>query len=73
MPATRKGPPPRSKIIDGRAASSPSARARASPLWTTLETYAREHSQQFVQRLLEEEVDALLGRATATASRGSSR
>jgi transposase-like protein len=52
-----------SKIIDGRAASSPSERAQASPLWTTLETYAREHIQQFVQRLLEEEVDALLGRA----------
>jgi putative transposase len=36
--------------------------AASSPLWETLETYAREHIQQFVQRLLEEEVDALLGR-----------
>jgi len=43
-----------SKIIDGSAASS--------PLWETLETHAREQIQHFVQRLLEEEVDALLGR-----------
>ena len=42
------------KITDGSAASS--------PLWETLETYARAEIQQFVQRLLEEEVDALLGR-----------
>lgn len=51
-----------SKIINASAASSPSTPAAASPLWATLETYAREHIQQFVQRLLEEEVDALLGR-----------
>jgi transposase-like protein len=38
------------------------ARAASSPLWETLETYAREQIQHFVQRLLEEEVDALLGR-----------
>lgn len=44
-------------------ASSPSDSAASRPLWATLETYAREHIQQFVQRLLEEEVDALLGRA----------
>lgn len=44
-----------SKIITESAASS--------PLWATLETYAREHIQQFVQRLLEEEVEVLLGRA----------
>jgi len=43
-----------SKIIEEPAASS--------PVWETLETYAREQIQQFVQRLLEEEVDALLGR-----------
>lgn len=47
-----------SKIISESAASSPTA----SPLWETLEQYAREHIQQFVQRLLEEEVEALLGR-----------
>lgn len=42
------------KITEGTAASS--------PLWETLETYARGEIQQFVQRLLEEEVEALLGR-----------
>jgi transposase-like protein len=31
-------------------------------MWETLETYARGEVQQFVQRLLEEEVDDLLGR-----------
>lgn len=36
--------------------------AESSPLWETLETYARGEIQQFVQRLLEEEVDDLLGR-----------
>ncbi|MEJ7812791.1 MAG: transposase [Gemmatimonadaceae bacterium] len=39
------------------SATSPSA----SPLWETLETSAREQIQHFVQRLLEEEVEALLG------------
>lgn len=39
-------------------ASSPAA----SPLWETLETYARGEIQGFIQRVLEEEVDALLGR-----------
>jgi putative transposase len=34
-----------------------------SPVWETLETYARGEIQQFVQRVLEEEVDALLGRS----------
>jgi putative transposase len=34
----------------------------SSPLWETLETYARHEIQQFVQRLLEEEVEGLLGR-----------
>jgi transposase-like protein len=36
--------------------------AASSPLWETLESYAREQIQAFVQRLLEEEVDASLGR-----------
>jgi len=40
------------------AASSPAA----SPLWETLETYARGEIQGFLQRVLEEEVEALLGR-----------
>lgn len=35
----------------------------AGPLWETLEQYARGALQQFVQRLLEEEVEELLGRA----------
>ncbi|MGI0130428.1 MAG: transposase, partial [Thermoplasmata archaeon] len=35
----------------------------ASPVWETLEQYARGEIQRFVQRLLEEEVEALLGRA----------
>ncbi|MGH7628312.1 MAG: transposase, partial [Gemmatimonadales bacterium] len=34
----------------------------SSPLWETLESYARQEIQEFVQRLLEEEVEALLGR-----------
>ncbi len=42
------------KIIEGSVASS--------PLWPTLERYARGQIQVFVQRLLEEEVEALLGR-----------
>ena len=56
------------KITDGSAASR--------PLWETLEAYARAEIQQFVQRLLEEEVEALLGRrkserrATADAPPG---
>ncbi len=59
--------------------------AASSPTWGTLETFARQSVQQFLQRLLEEEVDDLLGRAryarrdpvdagpataTASASRG---
>jgi transposase-like protein len=42
--------------------SSPASSAGESPVWATLEAYARTQIQQFVQRLLEEEVDALLGR-----------
>jgi transposase-like protein len=48
------------------AAPSPSTLtgvAEPSPLWATLETYARTHIQAFVQRLLEEEVEAVVGRA----------
>lgn len=49
--------------------------AASSPAWATLETYARAQIQEFVQRLLEEEVDMLLGRRrsarrTATAPTG---
>jgi len=32
-----------------------------NPLWETLQTCARAEMQQFVQRLLEEEVDEMLG------------
>lgn len=47
----------------------------SSPLWETLESYARAEIQGFVQRLLEEEVEALLGRRKSerrspTAARG---
>ena len=38
------------------------ARAGASPQWKTLETFAREEMQHFLQRVLEEEVEELLGR-----------
>ncbi|MEO7986421.1 MAG: IS256 family transposase [Gemmatimonadales bacterium] len=46
------------KITVAGAESSPDQ----SSMWETLETYARGEIQQFVQRLLEEEVDDLLGR-----------
>lgn len=46
------------KITTAGAESS----ATASPVWESLEQYARDGIQQFVQRLLEEEVDDLLGR-----------
>lgn len=46
------------KIAHHDATSS----AAASPLWEQLEGYAREKIQEFVQQLLEEEVDDLLGR-----------
>jgi transposase-like protein len=35
----------------------------SSPLWETLEAYARTHVQALIQRLLEEEITELLGRA----------
>jgi putative transposase len=38
------------------------AGAASSPTWATLEAFARESMQQFLQRLLVEEVDGLLGR-----------
>lgn len=64
------------KITTAGAESSPDA----SPMWETLETYARGEIQQFVQRLLEEEVEDLLGRkkserrtdASASGSRNGS-
>ena len=34
----------------------------SSPTWETLEAFARQRMQQLLQRLLEEEVDGLLGR-----------
>lgn len=50
------------KITIAEVASSPGDGREPSPVWATLETYAREQIQQFVQRMLEEEVDDLLGR-----------
>mgnify|MGYP000356643720 CR=1 FL=1 len=38
------------------------SRPESSPVWPDLERYARGEMQRFVQRLLEEEVDELLGR-----------
>src|SRR5262245_26591491 len=37
--------------------------AASSPTWETLETFARQSMQQLLQRILEEEVDGVLGRA----------
>jgi putative transposase len=45
----------RKKSIESGAASSPT--------WETLEAFARQSMQQFLQRMLEEEVDGILGRA----------
>jgi len=47
---------------ESSSSSSPVQYPGQSPLWETLETYARGEIQQFVQRMLEEEVDELLGR-----------
>lgn len=50
--------------------SAPAAsRPTASPLWETLETYARGEIQGFLQRVLEEEVAALLGRKKSARRR----
>lgn len=38
------------------------ARSQSSPVWETLESFARGQVQVFIQRLLEEEVTELLGR-----------
>jgi putative transposase len=35
----------------------------SSEMWERLEVFIREHIQQFIQELLEEEVTALLGRS----------
>ena len=37
--------------------------AASSPTWETLEVFARQSMQQLLQRMLEEEVDGVLGRA----------
>jgi putative transposase len=50
------------KMIMAGAESSSSSSPPDSPVWGTLEQYARGEIQQFVQRMLEEEVDDLLGR-----------
>src|SRR5690349_23769982 len=42
---------------------SPTPAPKASSTWEHLEDFVREHVQQFVQALLEEEVTELLGRA----------
>jgi putative transposase len=43
---------------------------RASSTWERLEDFVRDHVQQFIQALLEEEVTELLGR-TKSARRGA--
>ena len=35
----------------------------SSPIWETLEAFARQSMQQLLQRMLEEEVDSVPGRA----------
>ena len=59
------------KIINRREESSEHSSA-ATPMWETLETYAREEIQRFVQRLLEEEVEELLGRKKSERRTGDS-
>jgi transposase-like protein len=55
----------------------PKEPAPSSPAWDTLETFARAQVQDFIQQLLEDEVDELLGRrksarrAARDAPRGS--
>src|SRR5262245_63642301 len=53
-PEQKETPPVRKKTTESVAASSPT--------WETLETFARHSMQQLLQRMLEEEVDGLLGR-----------
>ena len=45
----------------------------SSPTWETLEAFARQSMQQLLQRLLEEEVDGLLGRGRSSGARPSIR
>lgn len=47
--------------------------AGASPHWETLEMFARAQVQTFVQRLLEEEVEELLGRKKSERRTGDTR
>jgi len=42
--------------------------ATSSPTWEALEAFARQSMQQFLQRMLEEEVDGLLGAAGMSAA-----
>lgn len=56
-PGHETEPPPTQKITTEGAASSP----MGNPLWETLETCAPAEIQQVVQRLLEDEVDEMLG------------
>src|SRR5438034_3892289 len=51
----KETPPVRKKTTESVAASSAT--------WETLETFARQSMQQLLQRMLEEEVDGVLGRA----------
>src|SRR5947199_10249480 len=54
-PEKKETPPVGKKSTESVAASSPT--------WETLESFARQSMQQFLQRMLEEEVDGVLGRA----------
>ncbi|MGH7463291.1 MAG: transposase, partial [Longimicrobiales bacterium] len=47
--------------------------ATSSPVWHELETYSRQKIQTFVQQLLEEEVDDLLGRKKSERRMSGSR
>src|SRR5262245_49684366 len=53
-PEQKETPPVPKEITDAVAASSPT--------WETLEAFARQSMQQLLQRMLEEEVDAVLAR-----------
>lgn len=54
-PGIEKEPPPVSKIIETAVPSSPT--------WPTLEAFVRTQVQRCLQQVLEEEVDAVLGRS----------
>lgn len=51
-----------SKIIESGVTSSPT--------WSTLETFVRQQVPQRLQQVLEEEVEALLGRRKSARSTG---